>query len=470
MSLLAALEERTNPIVLQEVRRGLRTRVFSVAFVLLLSACAVIALVAYGTYEPGSSDSGKGTFIAVYACLSAVAYFMLPYSAYRSLAREREDRTWPLLVLTGLSPRRILAGKVASSTLQAALYASAIAPFLLFAYLLQGVSLMAIAALLGAALAWHLFLTTAAVAAATLGESRLARGALHFLVLGALLFGAGAGFGFGTAMVSMNSSSELKAMLVAAGVGSWFMLAYGLVLFAVAVSRLTFDSDNHALWPRLALLLHFLGTTLLAAYVQLVHGVHELGLVLGILGVIHAFAAGVFTATTRPGLSKRLQARPPGFTLLGLLVPGSARGLRFSALLVLLFAAAGAGLTLLDGRHEERLCVVAALAALALLYLALPVLLGRGPLRRLLATPALLQVFTVLLTAAALGVPPLAALVAGLDVDHEGLNWLNPIVASVHLADHAEWEKPVLLAILSAALLWVAHRVAAARDREADGG
>lgn len=469
MSLLASLEERTNPIVLQEVRRGLRTRVFSVAFVLLLSACAVIALIAYGTYEPGSSGSGKGTFIAVYACLSVVAYFMLPYAAYRSLAREREDRTWSLLVLTGLSPRRILAGKVGSFVLQAGLYASAIAPFLLFAYLLQGVSLMAIAALLGASLAWHLFLTTAAVAAATLGESRLARGALHFLVLGALLFGAGTGFGFGTALVSMSSASELEAMLVVAGVGSWFMLAYGLILFAVAVSRLTFESDNHALWPRLALLVHFLGTALLATYVQAAHGVDELGVILGLLGTIHAFLAGLFTATGRPGLSKRLQARPRR-RLLRLLEPGAACGLRFSVLLVLLFAAAGGGLVILEGRHPEHLGVLAAMAALAVLYLALPVVLGRGPLRRWLASPALLQVFAVLLAVAALGLPPLAALVAGLDVDHEGFNWLNPIVVAPRLADDADPERVGLLGLLAAALLWVAHWAAAARDREASGG
>ncbi|MBI5548851.1 MAG: hypothetical protein HY901_33630 [Deltaproteobacteria bacterium] len=87
-----------------------------------------------------------------------MGFFMLPYSAYRSLSREMEDKTWPLLVLTGLSPRRIVAGKVGTTALQA----------LLFAYLQQGVSLVVVAVVLGTSIAWHLFLTVAAVTAATM--------------------------------------------------------------------------------------------------------------------------------------------------------------------------------------------------------------------------------------------------------------------------------------------------------------
>ena len=99
--LLAAASERVNPIVLNEVRRGLRTKVFSVAFVILLVACTVTSLIAFGVYEPGSGSVGQSAFIALFGGLSVVSFFMLPYSAYRSLSREREEKTWPLLVLTG---------------------------------------------------------------------------------------------------------------------------------------------------------------------------------------------------------------------------------------------------------------------------------------------------------------------------------------------------------------------------------
>jgi hypothetical protein len=89
--LIARLDERLNPIVLQEVRRGLRTRVFSIASTLLLVACAVIALVSFGVYEPGGSTVGQGTFVAVFACLSIVASSSA-LQRHRP-CRQREDRT-----------------------------------------------------------------------------------------------------------------------------------------------------------------------------------------------------------------------------------------------------------------------------------------------------------------------------------------------------------------------------------------
>jgi hypothetical protein len=473
MSLLDALSDRLNPIVLQEVRRGLRTRVFSVVFTLLLLACTLAALIAFGTYDQGrSGEHGKVTFFFFFFCLATVGFFMLPYSAYRSLVREREDRTWPLLVLTGLTSRRILAGKIGSWALQAGLYASVIAPFLLFAYLLQGISLVVVGTLLVAAVSWHLFLTVAAVAAATLGETRMVRAALHFAVLGALLFSFIAGFSAATSMTTLHAP-DLDFFLRALGVALWFMLAYGLVLFAVAVSRLTFESDNHAFWPHLALLFHFAGTTALCYGVVLTGHRHvALGLWLGLGGAAHALVAGLFCASGRPGTSRRLVAHPPRLTLLGLLMPGAARGLRFAALLVVLFMAAGLGLaTLEDGfRMEKEHCAILGAGALALLYLALPVALGRGVLRRWMPAPAYLQVLGALLAIAAMGVPPIVALVADLKVDHAGMNYLNPVIAVGQIHDQADWARALILWSLASAIFWAAHRISGERDREAGGG
>jgi hypothetical protein len=398
---------------------------------------------------------------------------MLPYSAYRSLAQEREEKTWPLLVLTGMSPRKVLSGKISSSALQAVLYASVIAPFFFFAYLLQGISLLLIGTLLLTALCFHLFLTVAAVTAATLGESRVVRGAIHFGVLGALFLCTISAFSYAATMVTMHNASDLEAMLVIAGVGSWLMLLYGLVLFAVAVARVTFESDNTALWPRLGLLLHFGGCALICYGVVLSgYRTDDLGLMLGVVGACHAFLAGLFSATVRPGVSKRLLKDPPRITLLGLLMPGAARGLRFSVLLVGLFAGAGAGLVILEGRSDTmpHLGAVATAGAFAVLYVALPVALGRGPLRRWMWAPAFLQVLGALLLIGALGIPPLAALVADLPVDHEGLNYLNPIVAIGHQLDGANFEKAAILWVFALTAYYVAHRLSTRQDREACDG
>src|SRR5690606_27355391 len=102
-----ALTERLNPIIVKEIRQGLRTRIFWICFGLMLLACFILSLVAYGTtLDRSMSDAGQAFFFAYFLCLSLVHFFIIPYSAYRSLAREREEETWVLLSLTGIGARR----------------------------------------------------------------------------------------------------------------------------------------------------------------------------------------------------------------------------------------------------------------------------------------------------------------------------------------------------------------------------
>ena len=168
----AKLADRINPIVVKELRQHLRTRTFWVFFSLMLLACLGISLVAFVTAEE-SEKVGLVTFFAFYVALSGVEHFVIPYTAYRSMAREQEDETWVLLSLTGLGPRRILAGKLSSFILQGALYASAAAPFLLFSYYLNGIDLPTIAIAIALGAAFQVFLVSVSVSLATLAESKL---------------------------------------------------------------------------------------------------------------------------------------------------------------------------------------------------------------------------------------------------------------------------------------------------------
>ncbi|HSP77147.1 MAG TPA: ABC transporter permease, partial [Myxococcaceae bacterium] len=178
--MLARLGDGLNPLVVKEVRQGLRTRVFWGSFGLMLLGCLVVSVGAYATVrERGFAEHGDDFFLAFYVCLGVVHFFIIPYNAYRSLAREREDETWVLLVLTGLGPRRILRGKVASYLVQAGLYASAITPFLLFSYYLNGIELPTILLVLVLGAAWLLFLTVVGVCVATLADGRMWRSLVH---------------------------------------------------------------------------------------------------------------------------------------------------------------------------------------------------------------------------------------------------------------------------------------------------
>jgi len=199
---LSRLLERVNPIVIKEVRQGLRTKSFWIFFGLMLLACLVIALVAFGvTQDSGLETSGPGFFSAFFFTLSTVCFFIIPYNAYRSLAREREEETWVLLTLTGLGARRVLRGKLTSALVQALLYASAAGPFVLFSYYLNGIDLLSILITLALGFGFMLFLISIAVSAATLAESRVMRAVIHLGLLASLLAMTFVGLGFASSFV-----------------------------------------------------------------------------------------------------------------------------------------------------------------------------------------------------------------------------------------------------------------------------
>src|SRR5262245_11512527 len=104
------IAERVNPIIVKEIRQGLRTRAFWIFFSLMLIACVIISLIAAATGE-GWTNRGKTYFLVYDVCLGFVQFFVILYSAYRSMVRECEEETWVLLTLTGLGSRRILRGK-----------------------------------------------------------------------------------------------------------------------------------------------------------------------------------------------------------------------------------------------------------------------------------------------------------------------------------------------------------------------
>ncbi len=170
-----------NPLVVKEVRQGLRTEVFWFCFALLVLACLGAAMAAFAQHRAGDVvDLGPRYFFLFFVALSAVKLFVVPFGAFRSLSREREDDTWTLLVLTGLSARRILRGKVTSALLQGGVYASAVAPFMLFSYFLNGIDLPTLLTVLGLSAVLAFSLCCMAVAAATVGTRGPTRALAHF--------------------------------------------------------------------------------------------------------------------------------------------------------------------------------------------------------------------------------------------------------------------------------------------------
>ncbi|QRK13482.1 ABC transporter permease [Archangium violaceum] len=469
--MLERLGDRLNPLVVKEVRQGVRSRVFWVSFGLMLLACLILSMVAYVTSLRASlSSQGQGFFFAFFVCLGVVHFFVIPYSAYRSLAREREDETWVLLLLTGLGPRRILRGKVFSFLVQAGLYASAVGPFLLFSYYLNGIDLPTILLVLTLGASWLVFLTVVAVGAATLADARMGRALVH-LVLLALL-----GLSLMYALVAAYFLSEQGYRVVTRDddfvkftIGFlWAMLTYGWLLFETAAARLSLSTENYSRGPRLAFALQVLlsGALLLGWWLAGGQSIHN-AQAASCAGCLFLSLTGVFVATDADGQARPLRAATRPWSLLR---PGAVRGFRLVILLLLFWTGLCVALYFLSGSSNrfpdaEFLTVLVA-PAYSLLFLSLALLVGRLPRSDRLASPAVVRVLFFVLAGLAGALPPLLAVLFGQNAEDPLFNLLNPFIGLENFSDYDyDLGEPKMTPGMLACVWLVAVLTAFAADR-----
>jgi hypothetical protein len=476
------LSDKVNPLVVKEVRQGLRTRVFWTTFTLLLTGCIIISLVAYADAADAGLRgvaSGQTFFYAFFFCLGLIQFLVLPYTAYRSLVREREDETWVLLSLTGLGPRRILRGKLTSSLVQGLLYGSAIGPFLLMSYYLNGIDLPTILLVIGLGVLLQMSVTILAVSAGTLADGRIFRAIINVAVLGGLLFATSTGLT--VAYELSREANELireKEFYFALGLFLWVAVSCGLFLFEVAAARLSLFTENYTKGPRLALLFQFLGTTVIWVVAWAVDGRDEdVPMVMQIGTCLYLAFVGGFMASDHDGQATGHRAIRG---IRRILTPGASRGFRFIALLLVL-STVFTGMALLfsnshrsHARQMGEAAAVLAAPAFVLLYLSLPLIICRMFKTPRLSNPAAVRLLGLALLIAGSGLPPLAGEVLYRKGNTLWLNVFNPIVGMVNLADADTGPVMrtalllVLVAGFGAALL--ADNVLARRDRETVGG
>ncbi|MBM7113470.1 ABC transporter permease [Archangium primigenium] len=479
-TVLSRWGDRLNPLVVKEVRQGLRSRAFWAFFGLMLLACFGIALMAFiSTLDEGGGlkPLGQGVFFAFFLCLAVVHFVVIPYTAYRSLAREREDDTWVLLVLTGLGPRRILRGKVASFLIQAGLYASAIGPFLLFSYYLNGIELPAILLVLALGASWLVFLTVVAVCAATFGDNRIGRALVHFALLG----GLGLACVYGLTAAYVLSDEGLRAFsreraLVRFTLGFlWMMLTGGWLLFETAAARLSLPTENYTRGPRLALCVQTVLSALLVLGLWLEALPRSGAEDVGVLGCLYLTVCGLVLATDADGQARALRAATRPWSLLR---PGALRGLRLAVVLLLGWGAFSALLYQLtpvgSSWHKTSLAGVLAPPVYGLLYLSLPLWLVRLMRVSPSASPLVVRVLFVLLVGLAGILPPLFALVVSGSASDTLINLLNPFLGLANFVEGdyhrmgagTDWTLWTFMALLTGLSVFLADRALAARERE----
>ena len=153
--------EWLSPMLVKELRQGLRSRHFVLIFLLLQAAMIFIALMALTT---ASSEGGRATFSTFYWLIVGVPLLVImPISGLGAVANERKANNLELIFLTRLTPRRIMTGKWLAIVAQTVLLVCAVLPYAVLRYFLGGVNLGTELLAIGALVAGSAFFSGVAV-------------------------------------------------------------------------------------------------------------------------------------------------------------------------------------------------------------------------------------------------------------------------------------------------------------------
>jgi len=320
-TLRRAATDRLNPILVKEVRQALRGRYFKILFWLTLAAATFLGLIVVGSAAERIDErfAGQSFFMVIFGCLSAAVHGFTPFSAYLSTSAEWDENTHDLLVLSDLRPRQIVLGKLLSALVQALLYYSTFGPFLVFAFLLNGIDLLSIGVVLVCSTAACTGLSSIGIALATMAKSKAMRGLL-MAVFGAALAGSW-GLTMAAAAEIVQSPQDLRSSegQMATLLFLTVATALGMLFSAVAALRFAHEEENRSTGLRLA----SLGIVLLAgawgAGLHRTLGEHEAVFGVQLAAALVLYLLWLFFLTERDGLSRRVAQRVPSQRGLALL-------------------------------------------------------------------------------------------------------------------------------------------------------
>ncbi len=450
-ALLPWLSDHANPLLVRYVRQELRNRTFLVVFnILLLFAGVASMLVA--TVAVGETDAGADLLAVLCGVLGFAVWVVQPMGVYMSMIRERDENTWDLLDLTGMRPGHLLRGYLLAGLVQSMLYFSAVAPFLVMAYLLKGIDLLSILFALVLLAAGGVALSCFAIFLGTVPTNKSGRGGLNLILLICVLGLWALGWplwleGLEDLSRDMARGFAIEPWAVVAGLGfltNWW-LAGVVVLLTLSAAMLTFRADNRSTKPRLVWMLVWVnGLAWLLALIWFAdvrpREASELLAVYAVFGAVWGLLLTAFASTEDYPLSPRQarwirEARGWRKAAAWFLGPGAARGTL--AGLLLMAASMGVGAIGLlfhpDDDWSELMLSAWLLIAYGMVILVSVDRLCRGPFSGWIQTAGMRRsalLPTIIALALITSIPALAF------EDSLGvLNALNPLIAPVYLPD-----------------------------------
>jgi len=255
--------DKLSPMLVKELRQGLRAKTFVIVFLALQGLLATVLLISVGASEV--QEAGETVSKVIFFFFSLAVLVVQPLRGVGALHNEIKGNTIDLMVLTRLGAWRIVLGKWVAIVSQSALLLTAIVPYLILRYFFGGMNLFAELLLM-----LLIFLGSAVFTAFTVGISAIGPILIRGLIPLAIAFGLVSGI-FG--IIFDNNDLQqliddltfkrpghawgLLAFVLAGGYLGWISLGFGTSLIAPM-------AENHSSSRRLVALAAVLLTGVIA--------------------------------------------------------------------------------------------------------------------------------------------------------------------------------------------------------------
>ncbi|MEM9080950.1 MAG: hypothetical protein AAGC74_09700 [Verrucomicrobiota bacterium] len=254
--------DRLSPMLVKELRQGLRANSFVIVFLMLQGLLGLILLTTAAAASSSESiDTGPFISGIIFYLFSLAVLIVQPLRGMSAISGEIKADTIDLMVLTRLSSWRIVFGKWTSIVGQSALILLAIIPYLILRYFFGGMQLFSELLLL-----FSVFLLSALFTAFTVGLSATSHILLRIIPLlgAALIFIPIFTFSFTEFDSILEFFSPKSTEHWLAFLASYIILIYLTYFFLeVAATSISPDSENRATRKRLigflAVVVAFLG-------------------------------------------------------------------------------------------------------------------------------------------------------------------------------------------------------------------
>ena len=332
LSHLTDFSDRLSPMLVKELRQGLRAKTFIAVFLALQILLGIMLLSA--SASSSSDQAGNVVSAMIFTFFSIAVLIVQPMRGVAVLSSEIKSNTIDMMVLTRLSAWRIVFGKWVAIVSQSALILVTIIPYLILRYFFGGMNLVGEIVFLSL-----LFFTSMALTAITVGlsgsSSIIIRALIPLIGTPVLFFSMIAmTYGRGSSNLIDLCSLDSRDSVIAVTIYIFSLAYLGWSALTLGASLIAPAAENHSTLRRLITLL----LLLILIPVILYSGIDEGGLLLILfILLVPALILALTESNRLLPISHLSWIKHPGLRgILGLgFNPGLASGIVFSVLISL---------------------------------------------------------------------------------------------------------------------------------------